>query len=157
MAYLGCHAHHHLDRIQPHHNSPLAKRLEDGGGPMPARELAAIEGLPADYTEQIFLRLRRAGLVKSVRGAKGGYYLGRAAEEISVRDVMEACERQTFEINCQVHPVDPDRCNPSTACSIRPVWAALQQQIDEFLSGITLADLMKREARVQELVGIASD
>ncbi len=135
----------------------LAKRHEEGGGPMPARELASIEGLPADYTEQIFLRLRRAGLVKSVRGAKGGYYLGRPAEEISVRDVMVAAERQTFEVNCKVHQVDPERCSPSTACSIRPVWAALQLQIDEFLSGITLADLMKREGRVQELVGIASD
>ena len=135
----------------------LAKRFESESGPMPARELASIEGLPADYTEQIFLRLRRADLVKSVRGAKGGYYLAKPPEQISVRDVMAACEHQTFEVNCNSHQVDPERCSPSSACSIRPVWSALQQQIDTFLSGITLADLMKREGHVEELVGITSD
>jgi Rrf2 family cysteine metabolism transcriptional repressor len=135
----------------------LAKRRVEGDSPTPARELAALEGLPADYTEQIFLRLRRAGLVNSVRGAKGGYFLSRPPEEISVHDVMTACERQTFEINCSFHPVDPDRCSPSTACSIRPVWAALHLQIDEFLSGISVADLMKREGSVQELVHITSE
>ena len=135
----------------------LARRHQTDSGPMPARELAAVEGLPADYTEQIFLRLRRAGLVRSVRGAKGGYHLGRPPEEITVRDVMAACERQTFEVNCSSHQVDPERCDPTSACSIRPVWVGLQRQIDEFLAGITLADLMKREGRVQELVAIASE
>lgn len=133
---------------------PLARRKRAGYGAMPARELAEIEGLPADYTEQISLRLRRAGLVQSVRGAKGGYFLSRAPEEISVRDVMAACERQTFEINCQTHPVNDDRCSGGTACSIRPVWAALQRRIDDFLSSVTLADLMKQEAAVEELVAI---
>jgi Rrf2 family protein len=134
----------------------LAKRGRTGGGPVAARELADVEKLPADYVEQILLRLRRAGLVESVRGAKGGYLLARDPSAISVRDVMSASEHQTFEVNCASHPVDAERCSPGSTCSIRPVWHALQQRVDDLLAGISLADLMKEEPQVQELVGISS-
>lgn len=123
----------------------LAKRGRSGGGPVAARELAETERLPPDYVEQILLRLRRAGLVESVRGAKGGYYLAREASAITVRDVMAASERQTFEINCSSHPVDAERCAPTSGCSIRPIWHSLQRRVDEFLSSITLADLLKEQ------------
>ncbi|HLG06243.1 MAG TPA: Rrf2 family transcriptional regulator [Gemmatimonadales bacterium] len=119
----------------------LARR-ERGREPVAARELSEAERLPADYVEQILLRLRRAGLVESVRGARGGYFLAREPSRITVRDVMTASERQTFELMCTAHPVDAERCDPATSCSIRPVWHALQRRVDEFLSGITLADLM---------------
>jgi Rrf2 family protein len=134
----------------------LAKRSRTGGGPLAARELADAERLPADYVEQILLRLRRAGLVESVRGAKGGYLLAREPADISVRDVMSASEHQTFEINCETHPVDAERCSPGSTCSIRPVWHALQQRVDDLLAGISLADLMKEAPQVQELIGISS-
>ena len=130
----------------------LARRGEEGAGTVAARELAEAERLPGDYVEQILLRLRRAGLVESVRGARGGYRLARAAHEISVRDVMTASEHQTFEVNCATHPVDADRCGNGTSCSIRPVWQALQRRIDDLLEGISVADLMKQEPVVQELV-----
>lgn len=99
----------------------LARRARGEEGPMPARELAARERLPADYVEQILLRLRRAGLVDSVRGARGGYLLARDPSQISVRDVMSAAEHQTFEVNCAAHPLDAERCAPTSQCSIRPV------------------------------------
>jgi Rrf2 family transcriptional regulator, iron-sulfur cluster assembly transcription factor len=134
----------------------LAKRGRTGGGPVAARELADVERLPADYVEQILLRLRRAGLVESVRGAKGGYLLAKQPAAISVLDVMSAAEHQTFEINCETHQVDAERCSPGSTCSIRPVWHALQQRVDDLLAGISLADLMKEEPQVQELVGISS-
>lgn len=134
----------------------LAKRGRTGSGPVAARELADTERLPADYVEQILLRLRRAGLVQSVRGARGGYFLAKDPSAVSVRDVMAASEHQTFEINCSNHPVDADRCNSGTTCSIRPVWYALQQRVDELLASISLADLMRQESEVQELVGISS-
>ena len=133
----------------------LARRQESESGPIAARELAEQERLPADYVEQILLRLRRAGLVESVRGAKGGYFLGRRPGDISVRDVMTASEHQTFEMNCDHHPVNAERCAPGAACSIRPVWFALQQRIDDLLGGITLADLLKQEPEVQELVTLS--
>jgi Rrf2 family protein len=134
----------------------LARRGRSGTGPMAARELADSERLPPDYVEQILLRLRRAGLVESVRGAKGGYYLARQPAQISVRDVMTASEHQTFEVNCETHPVGAERCSPEAGCTIRPVWYALQQRIDDFLASVTLADLMQDQARVRELVSLSS-
>ena len=121
----------------------LARRGRTGSGPVAARELAEAERLPPDYVEQILLRLRRAGLVESVRGAKGGYYLARDPLAITVHDLMSASEHQTFEVNCATHPVDAERCAPSSSCSIRPIWHSLQRRVDEFLSSITLADLLK--------------
>jgi Rrf2 family protein len=133
----------------------LARRGVSGSGPVAAREIAEQERLPADYVEQILLRLRRAGLVESVRGAKGGYYLAKEPTAVTMRDIMTASEHQTFEMNCSTHPVDDERCHPASACSIRPVWQALQQRVDELLGSISLADLMRHETQVQELVTIS--
>ena len=123
------------------------------GTPVPAREIAERERLPADYVEQILLKLRRAGIVRSARGARGGYTLAHEPEGVSVRDVVAAAEHRTFEVNCDTRPVDAARCAPSAACSIRPIWRALQQRIDGLLASVTLADLCRDEAAVEELVG----
>ncbi|MGE0440989.1 MAG: Rrf2 family transcriptional regulator [Gemmatimonadales bacterium] len=121
----------------------LARRGARDGSPVAARELAETERLPADYVEQILLRLRRAGVVESVRGAKGGYFLARDPRQITVRDIMTASEHQTFEMNCDTHPVDADRCSPASGCAIRPVWQALQARIDDFLGSVSLTDLLR--------------
>ncbi len=130
----------------------LARRRREGARAIAARELAELEQLPPDYVEQILLRLRRAGVVDSIRGARGGYLLAREPEEITVHAVMTASEHQTFETNCAVHPLGSDRCKPGGSCSIRPVWQALQVRIDELLLSITLADLLQTEQQVQEQV-----
>ena len=129
----------------------LAKRA--GEGPVAARELAEHERLPHDYVEQILLRLQRAGLVDSVRGVKGGYLLAREPQDVSVKDVIEASEHFTFEVNCDLHPVDPERCSPGSSCSIRPVWRLLEQRINELLAGVSLADLMHDEPQVYQIAG----
>jgi Rrf2 family protein len=133
----------------------LAKRT--GEGPVAARELSDQERLPHDYVEQILLRLRRAGLVESARGAKGGYSLARDPQTVTVKDVIEASEHVTFEVNCDLHPVDPARCSPDASCSIRPVWRMLERRINELLSGITLADLMHQEAQIYQIVGVVAE
>jgi Rrf2 family protein len=132
----------------------LARR--GGERPVAARDIAESERLPGDYVEQILLRLRRAGLVESVRGARGGYHLARDPAQISVHDVMAACDHQIFEINCERHPVDDERCGTGSDCSIRPVWRALRQRVDHLLKGVSLADLLQDEAQVQDIVGIAA-
>ena len=132
----------------------LARRV--GDGPVAARELAEGERLPHDYVEQILLRLRRAGLVESVRGAKGGYLLARDPHDVSVKDVMEASEHVTFEVNCDHHQVDAHRCSPDAPCSIRPVWRMLERRINDFLSGVTLADLTHDEARLYQITGMSA-
>src|SRR6266571_2612901 len=93
----------------------LAKRLTDG--PVTGRDIAERERLPGDYVEQILLRLRRAGIVRSTRGAHGGYALARPPASISIRDVIEASESTTFDLHCLSHPVEEERCSSSHNCS----------------------------------------
>lgn len=130
----------------------LARRRDEA--PVTGREIAAAERLPADYVEQILLRLRRSGIVRSTRGARGGYALARPAAAISVRDVINASELTTFDLHCVSHPVDDERCAASHACSIRPVWILLQQKIDDVLEGVRLSDLLHEEPVVRERVGL---
>ena len=130
----------------------LAKRSELG--PVNGREIARQERLPADYVEQILLRLRRAGVITSTRGARGGYVLAKPAAEVSIRDVIHASELETFDLHCVSHPVEEERCSSSHSCSIRPVWMMLQRKIDDVLQSVTLADLLHDESIVREKVGL---
>jgi Rrf2 family transcriptional regulator, iron-sulfur cluster assembly transcription factor len=127
----------------------------NAGAAVSVRSLADAQQLPADSAEQVLMRLRRGGVARSTRGAQGGYELARAPALISVRDVVVACEDSAFELNCTHHQVDTVRCSPDHACSIRPVWLLLQQRIDQVLGGVTLADLLAEEPRVQTLIGLS--
>ena len=131
----------------------LARRIDEG--PVTGREIAAQERLPGDYVEQIMLKLRRAGIVRSTRGAHGGYTLARLPDEISVHDVISAAEHSTFEVHCTSHPVEEARCSSSHDCSIRPVWVLLQRRIDDVLQGVRLSDLLMQESQVRERVGLS--
>ena len=130
----------------------LARRTAEG--PIAGRELAAREKLPADYVEQILLRLRRAGIVASTRGAHGGYTLARPAQDITVREVLAAAELETFDLHCVSHPVNEERCSDAQNCSIRPVWVLLQNKINDVLDSVVLSDLLQSEPAVRERVGL---
>ena len=130
----------------------LARRASDG--PVTGRDIAERERLPSDYVEQILLRMRRAEIVRSTRGARGGYALARDPAEISVRDVIQASELTTFDLHCVSHPVNSERCADSGNCSIRPVWILLQRRIDEVLEGVKLSDLLGEEDAVRDRVGL---
>jgi len=126
-----------------------------GERPVAAREMADSENLPADYTEKILRRLRQAGIVTAARGVTGGFTLARDPGTISVKDIIDATEGSTFEINCTSHPVDTERCDETSACSIRPVWYALRRRIDALLSEIKLSDLLvEDESEVRQFIDI---
>jgi Rrf2 family protein len=131
----------------------LARRAAEG--PTAARVLAEHEGLPHDYVEQILLRMRRAGVVVATRGAHGGYALARAPEAVTVRDVLQATELATFEVNCDHYRVGGVRCRPGGDCAIRPVWRQLEQRINGFLGGVTLADLLRDEPYAEQVAAAA--
>jgi len=130
----------------------LARRAAEG--PVTGRDIAAGERLPGDYVEQIMLKLRRANIVRSTRGAHGGYQLARPPHEITVRDVIAAAEHSTFEVHCTSHPVEEERCSSAHNCSIRPVWMLLQRRIDDVLESVRLSDLLMQESEVRERVGL---
>lgn len=126
----------------------------DRKSPVTGKSIAMAEGLPSDYVEQILLRLRRADIVRSTRGAHGGYSLARSPSELSVRDVIAASELSTFDLHCVSHPVAEERCAESQSCSIRPVWVMLQQKIDDVLDGVKLSDLLLSEGDVRRRIGL---
>lgn len=87
---------------------------QGGAVPVSAREIAERQCIPTKYLEQLFVALRKAGLVTATRGAKGGFVLGRDAADITVLDIVEALEG----------PVAPTVCNVTAPCARSPVCAA---------------------------------
>ena len=93
------------------------------------------------YLEQIFLRLRRSGLVESARGRAGGYRLGRAAEDITVAEVMAAVEEDVRMTRCTGEHAAP--CLGHQRCLTHGLWDALGDEIGAFLSHVTLRDVLE--------------
>ena len=113
-------------------------------------EIAARQGLSAAYLEQLFARLRRAGLVEGVRGPGGGYRLARPAEEVSVADVIAAVDERIATTRCE--PGAKLGCTgKSERCQTHNLWAALSCKINDFLSGVSLKDLADGRLSAREL------
>lgn len=115
----------------------LAKHAD--GGAVPLSAIAERQDLSLAYLEQIFLLLRRADLVVSARGRSGGYRLARSASSITIADVMEAAEEQTKMTRCGVETAG---CVGDSKCLTHGLWRALGDNIQGFLSGVTLADVV---------------
>lgn len=110
--------------------------------PVALADVAERQEISLSYLEQLFGKLRRAGLVKSVRGPGGGYLLSRAAEDIRISDVIQAVDE----------PMDATRCNQAEGCHsdkarclTHDLWQALTYQIHLYLSSVTLADVCARK------------
>lgn len=109
--------------------------------------LAAIaqrQEIPLAYLEQIFARLKRSGLLHSVRGPGGGYRLARALEDITIADIMKASEEPMKMTRCD--GMKHEGCMaPKTRCLTHDLWEGLAAQIDGYLGSITLADVCQRK------------
>jgi cysteine desulfurase len=115
---------------------------------VPLSLVAERQHLPLSYLEQLFVPLRRTGLVESARGRAGGYRLARKPSEISIAAVMAAVEEVTHFTRCSDN--DP-RCSVATPCLTHGLWTALSEATSEFLASISLADVLpggKYAARV---------
>jgi Rrf2 family iron-sulfur cluster assembly transcriptional regulator len=116
----------------------LAKFGAQGALPLPA--IAERQQISLAYLEQLFLKLRRAGLVESARGRSGGYRLGRPANAISVADVMAAVEEDTRMTRCGGEAAKP--CLSGQRCLTHGLWDALGDQIASFLANVTLQEVL---------------
>ena len=92
------------------------------------------------YLEQLFLKLRRAGLVESARGRSGGYRLGRPASAISIAEIMAAVEEDIRMTRCGGEEAKP--CMPGQRCLTHGLWDALGEQIAAFLESVTLQEVI---------------
>lgn len=127
-----------------------------GERPLPADRLSERDNIPRDYVDQILLRLRRAGLVVSHRGAGGGYGLALPPERVNVADVLRAVEGQVFEGVCDRYASGAQDCHHQGNCGIRSVWMRLAFLIEDFLGKITLSQLLDPEERVASLLSKAA-
>lgn len=120
----------------------LELALQQGGGPTALQELAQRQGISAKYLEQLLIPLKAAGLVNSVRGAKGGYLLAMSPDKVSLYDIVKTLEGPLAVVEC-VH--DPDSCERVGGCTVHLVWGEMSQLLVDFLSGITLAKLAEQQ------------
>lgn len=114
--------------------------LHDGSGPTTLADVAKRQDISLSYLEQLFARLRRKALVSSVRGPGGGYMLGRSAQEISVAEVITAVDENVDTTRCG----GAHNCQDNKPCLTHDLWHGLSDRIYEYLSSITLNDLVMR-------------
>src|SRR5690606_34684628 len=115
-------------------------------GPVSLADISERQGISLSNLEQLFAKFRRGSLVTSVRGPGGGYQLSRAMAEIQVVQVIDAVNESVDATRCQ----GLGDCHSGDTCLTHHLWCDLSQQIHEFLSGISLADLVNRR-EVQEV------
>ena len=130
----------------------LARR--DSDDPVPLAEIAEHEGLPLAYLEHLVARLRRAGLVDSRRGAHGGYLLSRAAELITMAEVVEALEGAIAPIECISSDSDGTmhcvrELDPQRVCTTKLLWTRVRGSIVDTLERTTLAELVPQPQLIE--------
>ncbi len=114
--------------------------LHANNGPTSLSDISQRQEISLSYLEQLFARLRRAGLVNSVRGPGGGYLLSQPADAISVSKVIDAVNESVDATRCQ----GLSDCQQGDTCLTHHLWCELSVQIRHFLDDMTLAQLMLR-------------
>ena len=122
----------------------LELAMEYGKKPMQIKTIAEREDISNKYLEQLVAMLKAAGIVRSIRGPRGGYILSRPPAEITLKEVFETLEGPMVPAECLEHP---DFCPRCTDCATREIWHELQDSISSVLNAYTLADLVGRTVR----------
>lgn len=110
-----------------------------GQGPISSRDIAEKQGLPSRYLEQIMQRLVRAGVLRGVRGPRGGYLLARERRRVTVGDICRVLEEDGDEGEDQTLP-----CTPLGNRIVEPLWETARQKAMEQLAGVSMAELCER-------------
>ena len=116
--------------------------VRHGQGPISIKEISDRQLISEPYLEQLFASLRKAGLVNSVRGAQGGYYLAHEPRDITVGDIIRVLEGPIAPTECVLEK-DPFNCEKSDMCVTRGIWEDIRNSINNVIDNITLADLVK--------------
>jgi len=108
--------------------------------PISISQIAKKEQLSPEFLEQIFFRLKKSGLIRSIRGPKGGFVLNHKPSEISVKTILDAVGEPLFPAPCAEHGAKG--CPRQETCLISPVWQNFHELILKHLSGISLKDIL---------------
>ncbi len=121
--------------------------LKYGHGPIMLRDIAERQKVSKKYLEQIIIMLKARGLVKSIRGAKGGYKLNRHPSKIRMIDIINAVKEPVWVVKCVNNP---DSCSWSEICVTRDLWAQVSNDIVRRLSSITLERLVQAKKKKEK-------
>ncbi len=118
----------------------LAVHSEDG--PVALKSIAERQQLSENYLEQLFAALKKAKLVRSIRGSQGGYSLNRSPERISVGDILRALEGSMSPTECVSENCETNHCSNSECCVTRSVWEKIRDGINNVIDNISLQELV---------------
>jgi len=119
-----------------------------GSGPISLKSVAERQDISEPYLEQLFALLKKSGLVKSVRGAQGGYTLSREPKEITVGEVLRALEGSFAPMDC-VDTSTIESCKRAEYCVTRQIWHKVKVAVDGVLDGITLEDMKEEASKIR--------
>jgi Rrf2 family protein len=113
-----------------------------GEGPVDLKEISKKEDISLKYLEQVIIPLRTAGLVKSIRGSKGGYSLAKPPSEICLNDVVKILDGEIQLLECLR---DPKECRKSDLCVTREIWKEASDAIHRIFSSVTFEEMVRRK------------
>lgn len=119
---------------------------QPSGEPIALKDISSRQEISVKYLEQIVPLLSRAGFLRSVRGAQGGYRLSKSPEEYTVGDILRVTEGSLAPIACLED--DTNNCPRREACPTLPFWEGLYQTINDYVDRVTLADLLEQSGPV---------
>jgi Rrf2 family iron-sulfur cluster assembly transcriptional regulator len=114
-----------------------------GSEPISISYIAKKEQLSPEFLEQIFFRLKKAGLIRSVRGPKGGFVLNHKPSEISVKTILDAVGEPLFPAPCVDHSTKA--CSRQEGCLLSPIWQDFYELMRKYLSAISLKDIVENK------------
>jgi Rrf2 family protein len=109
----------------------------EGNKPVSIKEISQKEKISNRYLENIFVKLRKAGIVASIKGEKGGFKLQKAPAELNLYEIMKAVENEVAPSKCVV---DMKSCGNTAKCGIRKIWVRLDRHVNDFMTKTTLAE-----------------
>jgi Rrf2 family cysteine metabolism transcriptional repressor len=118
-----------------------------GEGPIELKEIAKKENISLKYLEQVINSLRTGGLVKAIRGSKGGYSLAKSPSEICLYDVVETLEGPLNLLECLN---DSKACQKTPSCVTRDIWMEVSDAISKIFYSVTLEDMVNRRREKEE-------
>ena len=119
--------------------------LYKDNGPISLSDISLRQNISLPYLEQIFIKLKDSNLVKSTRGAKGGYILEKPANDIKISNIISAVDEEVKMLNCKKE--SKKGCNnKSTKCITHNLWDQLDQHINNFFEKVKLQDLIKKNS-----------
>ncbi len=125
--------------------------------PVSIKQIAQEEKISPEFLEQIFFKLKKAGLINSMRGPGGGFMLNRQANEMSVRDIFDAVGEGLDLTPCTCTGPEAENCPRATECLAHTVWKEASDRLLDFFENLTVGDILARKGKFYETIQVGQD